>query len=93
MLPNSAASPQVRIDGQVGIEQLRLAFTQSGARGFGAGIAIALQLHERFVHRVGGVGIADLGLDHHQGQAVHEQHDVGDDEAFARSPAYRRETG
>ena len=57
---------------QIGIKQLRLAFAQASPRGFGAGVAIALQLHKRFVHRVGGVGITDLGLDHHQRYAVHE---------------------
>ena len=32
------------------------------------------------VHRVGGRRVADLGLHHHQRQAVHEEHDVRDDE-------------
>ena len=34
------------------------------------------------MHRVGGVGVADLGLHHHQRNAVHEQHDVRDDAAL-----------
>ena len=34
------------------------------------------------MQRVGGIGIADLRLDHHQGNAVHKEDDVRDDAAL-----------
>src|SRR5690348_1980364 len=46
--------------GEVRVEQFRLAFAQPGAACFRAGIAIALQLYEGLVHRVCGVGVANL---------------------------------
>ena len=66
-------------------EQPRLAFPQPGLLRLLSLVAVAHQLLEGFVHRVGGEVVGVLALDHHQRQAVHEQHDVGDDEVLARS--------
>ena len=62
------------------MEQARLAFHQPIAFGGRALAAVALQLNEGFVHRVGAGRRTFLALHHRQRQAVHEQHDVGDDE-------------
>ena len=67
---------------QVGVEQARLALAQPGGERLRRGVAVAQQLLERLVHRVGRVRIADLRLHHHQRDAVHEQHDVRNDAAL-----------
>ena len=65
---------------EVRVEEPRLALSQASRTGRLAGVAIACQLGVGLVHRVRGGGAADLRLDHDERQAVHEQHDVGNDE-------------
>ena len=67
---------------QVRVEEPRLALAQARLDGLGAAVAVAQELLEGRVQRVGGVGVADLRLDHHQRDAVHEQDDVRDDAAL-----------
>lgn len=62
------------------MEQTRLALLQALlVRGL-ALVHVAPQLLEGLVHRVGAVGAALLALHHDQRDAVHEQHDVENDE-------------
>lgn len=69
----------------VRVEQLRLALSQSRLLRLLPLVAVPHQLLERLEHRVRREHVCFLALDHCQRQAVHEQHDVGDDEAFGRS--------
>ena len=48
-------------------------------------VAVTHQLLERFEHRVRREAVGFLAFDHGQRQAVHEQHDVRDDEFLGRS--------
>ena len=43
-------------------------------------VAVTLQLHKGLVHGIGAGRAADLALHHRQGNAVHKQHNVRDDE-------------
>ena len=90
MVPNSALSPQVRMTNLVGVEQPWLTLPQPRQPRFLPLFAIPHQLLERLEHGVGGEVVGILALDDHQGNAVHEQHDVGDDEVL--DPARRVDT-
>jgi hypothetical protein len=41
-----------------------------------------LQLNEGFIHRVAAIGATLLAFDHHKRNAIHEQHNIGNDKAF-----------
>jgi hypothetical protein len=69
----------------VRVEQPRLALAQTRLVGCQALIRVAHELPERLVQGIRLHLIRLLALHHHQGQAVHEKHDVGDD-AVLHSP-------
>ena len=67
---------------QAAVKQSGLAFLQARGFGFLAAAHVALQLHKGFLHRVGAGFRTLLALHHHQRDAVHEQHNVRDDEGL-----------
>src|SRR3546814_6300400 len=83
-LATFAAGPHQQ---QVAVEQPRFALAQAGVLRFRAAVAVAQQLLDGGVHRIGRGGIGNLGFHHHERNNVHEQYDVRDDAAL---PAARR---
>ena len=67
---------------KIRVEEPRLALAQASLEGLVATVAISQKLLESCVQRVRRVGVADLGFDHHDRDAVHEQDDVRDDAAL-----------
>src|SRR4051812_34816319 len=67
---------------EIRVEEFRLALAQPGRRGLRPAIPVAQELLEGRVHRVGGGGIANLRLHHHQRNAVHKKYEVRNNTTF-----------
>ena len=66
-------------DKQVAVKEPWLALFDSRKPGLFPPVPIALQLLEGGMHRVRGVGVANLGLHDDQGYPIHEKHNVRDE--------------
>ena len=85
IVPKSACSPLVRISSWFVKNSLGSPSRKPGLLRFLSLVAVPHQLLERLEHRVRREVVGVLAFDHDQRQAVHEQHDVRDDEPLART--------